>query len=63
LIFRIQDLVADISRFLELAPGDIISTGTPGGIGAKRQPPMYLASGDLVEVEVAGVGTIRSVIA
>lgn len=63
LIFRVEDLVEDISRLLELAPGDIISTGTPGGIGAKRQPPVYLAPGDVVEVEVGSVGTIRSVIA
>lgn len=63
LIFRIEDLVADISRFLELAPGDIISTGTPGGIGAKRLPPVYLKPGDIVEVEVSNVGSIRSVLA
>lgn len=63
LIFSLPTIVSFVSTFLELKPGDIISTGTPEGIGAKRQPPLWLRSGDVVEVEVAEVGLLHSVVA
>lgn len=62
MIFPLADLVAYVSTFLELSPGDIITTGTPEGIGAKRQPPVWLQPGDLVEVEVERVGVLRNAV-
>ncbi len=60
LLFDPAALVCDISRFTTLAPGDLIATGTPGGVGHTMQPPVYLAEGDVVEVTVDGVGTLRN---
>lgn len=62
MIFPIRQLVSYISYFLSLSPGDIITTGTPQGIGAKRQPPMWLKPGDTVEVELENVGVLRNVV-
>lgn len=61
-IFNLARLVSYISGFLTLNPGDIITTGTPEGIGAKRTPPLWLKPGDVVEVEVAGVGLLRNTV-
>lgn len=62
MIFPVRHLVSYISFFLTLSPGDIITTGTPQGIGAKRQPPMWLQPGDTVEVELENVGVLRNVV-
>lgn len=62
MIFPISNLVSYISFFLSLSPGDIITTGTPQGIGAKRQPPLWLKPGDVVEVELEKVGILRNVV-
>ncbi|KUO06150.1 fumarylacetoacetate hydrolase family protein [Streptomyces caeruleatus] len=62
MIFPVAELIAYISKFLTLSPGDIISTGTPEGIGSKRNPPLWLLPGDVVEVVVERVGTLRSVV-
>lgn len=48
------------SSFTTLRPGDVIATGTPGGVGFARVPPVWLTPGDLVEVTIEGVGTIRN---
>jgi len=62
MIFPLARIVSYISHFLKLRPGDIIATGTPEGIGAKRQPPVWLRPGDSVEVEVEKVGLLRNTV-
>lgn len=62
MIFSIPEQIAYISTFTALLPGDVIVTGTPGGVGAKRTPPLFMRTGDVVEVEVSGIGTLRNVI-
>ncbi len=62
MIFPVRQLVSYISYFLSLSPGDIITTGTPQGIGAKRQPPVWLKPGDVVEVELENVGALRNIV-
>ncbi len=58
LVFDIPALLEYCSTFTELSPGDVIATGTPGGVGAARTPPVWLAAGDTVEVDVGGVGNL-----
>ena len=60
LIHGVAELIAYCSRSFTLQPGDVIATGTPGGVGAFRDPPMFLADGDLVEVEIERIGTLRN---
>jgi len=60
LIFSIEELVVYLSAGTTLEPGDVIATGTPGGVGDSRKPPRYLREGDVVEIEVGGVGTLRN---
>jgi len=60
MIFDVPTLVEDISRFLELLPGDLIFTGTPPGVGEARSPKRYLRPGDLVVTEVSGVGRLEN---
>ncbi len=62
LIFDIPTIVAYVSRFTPLSPGDVIATGTPGGVGDRREPPLYMAHGDTVEVEITGLGVLRNTI-
>jgi acylpyruvate hydrolase len=60
LIFGISTLVSVISEFATLEPGDLILTGTPGGVGFRREPQLLLGDGDVVEVEIEGVGRIEN---
>jgi len=62
MIFKIPRLIEYISTFTTLAPGDVIVTGTPGGVGARRDPPLWMKPGDTVEVEVDKVGTLINTI-
>jgi len=58
LLFPFRYLICYLSTFMRLKPGDVISTGTPNGAGARFDPPKYLKPGDVVEVEVPGIGTL-----
>jgi 2,4-diketo-3-deoxy-L-fuconate hydrolase len=60
LIFKIPHLISYISQAITLEPGDLILTGTPDGVGVFREPKVTLAAGDVVEVEVEGVGVLRN---
>lgn len=60
LVFDVPTLIAYCSTFTELVPGDVIVTGTTGGVGAYRQPPLWMKGGDVVEVEVTGIGVLRN---
>jgi acylpyruvate hydrolase len=62
LVFGVADLVSDLSEIIELRPGDIIATGTPGGVAEAMDPQAYLLDGDVVEVSITGLGTLRNVI-
>jgi len=60
MVFSVRDIIAYVSTFMTLEPGDVIITGTPTGAGARFDPPRYLVPGDKVEVEVSGLGTLRN---
>jgi acylpyruvate hydrolase len=62
LVFGFVDLIVYLSKGLTLEAGDVIATGTPGGVGDSRVPPRYLEEGDVVEVTVEGVGTLRNAV-
>ena len=63
MIFSFRKIIAYISTFTTLVPGDVIVTGTPTGAGARFDPPIWLQPGDVVEVEGEGIGTLRNTIA
>ncbi|HEY8578968.1 MAG TPA: fumarylacetoacetate hydrolase family protein [Beijerinckiaceae bacterium] len=63
MIFPYEALIAYISTFVTLEPGDVIATGTPTGAGVRFDPPKWLRAGDVVEVEVEGVGVLRNEVA
>jgi len=60
MIFSVAHLIADMSQVMSLEPGDVIATGTPAGIGAARTPPRWLRPGDVVRVEIEGVGALQN---
>jgi 2-keto-4-pentenoate hydratase/2-oxohepta-3-ene-1,7-dioic acid hydratase in catechol pathway len=62
MIFDIPALITYISGFTKLNAGDVIVTGTPGGVGAARTPPEFMKPGDVCEIEITGVGTLRNVV-
>ncbi len=63
MIFPVAALVSILSSFVTLEPGDVISTGTPAGVGHSRKPPVYLKAGDVVEAEIAGIGLLKNPVA
>jgi 2-keto-4-pentenoate hydratase/2-oxohepta-3-ene-1,7-dioic acid hydratase in catechol pathway len=63
LIFPVERLIAYISSFTPLAPGDVILSGTPGGVGDRREPPLYMKAGDLVEIDIGPLGCLSNVVA
>ena len=60
LIYSIPQIIAFCSQFTALAPGDVISTGTPEGVGHSRKPPLWMKPGDTLEVEITGIGVLRA---
>src|SRR5271155_1009333 len=60
LIYSIPQIIAFCSDFTALSPGDIIATGTPEGVGHSRKPPLWMKPGDVLEVEITGIGTLRA---
>ena len=62
MVFKIPRLIRECSAGTELEPGDIISTGTPEGVGFARKPPEYMKIGDVVEVEIEGIGVLRNTV-
>ena len=60
MIFSVAHAISFLSSLMTLEPGDIIATGTPSGVGFKRTPPLFLQDGDIVEVEIEGIGQIRN---
>ncbi len=59
LIYSVARIIAYVSEFTPLAPGDVIATGTPAGVGFLRKPPVFMAAGDVLEVEIGPLGTLR----
>ena len=63
LIYSIPQIIAFCSDFTQLSPGDVIATGTPEGVGHSRKPPLWMKPGDVLEVEISGIGTLRAHVA
>ena len=62
LIFTLPVIIEYLSSFTTLNPGDVIATGTPGGVGDRREPPVYMKAGDVIEVDITGLGTLRNMV-
>lgn len=60
LIFSIPHIISDLSKVIALSPGDIIATGTPAGVGMGMNPPQFLKTGDIVEITISDIGTLRN---
>src|SRR6202048_5027269 len=60
LIYSVPQIIAFCSDFTSLSPGDVIATGTPEGVGHRRNPPLWMKPGDVLEVEISGIGILRS---
>jgi 2-keto-4-pentenoate hydratase/2-oxohepta-3-ene-1,7-dioic acid hydratase in catechol pathway len=62
MIFTVAHLIADMSQVMTLDPGDVLATGTPSGVGMARKPPRWLRDGDLVRIEIEGVGALENTV-
>lgn len=60
MLFSVARMVSYVSTFTTLRPGDVIATGTPDGVGASRKPPVWMKPGDVLEIEVSGIGVLRN---
>jgi 2-keto-4-pentenoate hydratase/2-oxohepta-3-ene-1,7-dioic acid hydratase in catechol pathway len=60
MIFKVGQVVSHLSRIFTIEPGDLVYTGTPPGVGVARKPPVYLKGGDVVEIEIEGLGVLRN---
>ncbi len=63
MVFSVPKIISYLSRLTALSPGDVIATGTPAGVGNSRTPPVWMQEGDVVEVEISSIGTLRNTIA
>ena len=63
MLFSVPELIAYVSTFTPLAPGDVLVTGTPAGSGVSHRPPRYLSAGAQVEVEIERIGLLRNKVA
>jgi 2-keto-4-pentenoate hydratase/2-oxohepta-3-ene-1,7-dioic acid hydratase in catechol pathway len=63
MIFKIPKIIEYVSTWTTLLPGDVLVTGTPGGVGARRNPPVWMKPGDKVEIEIDKVGILENSIA
>jgi len=63
LLFGVEDLIAYISTIWPVQPGDVVATGTPGGVGMARKPPLWMKPGDRVSVEISGIGMLANPVA
>ena len=63
LIWPVAKLIAILSEFTTLEPGDMIATGTPSGVGAARKPPVWMRAGDVCEIVIEGIPTLRNPVA
>jgi 2-keto-4-pentenoate hydratase/2-oxohepta-3-ene-1,7-dioic acid hydratase in catechol pathway len=63
MVFGVAHLVHYISQFMTLEPGDVVSTGTPPGVGMGQKPPRWLQPGDTVDIRIAGLGAQRQTVA
>ncbi|MES2414234.1 MAG: fumarylacetoacetate hydrolase family protein [Pseudomonadota bacterium] len=62
LIFSLAETIAYFSKWYTFQPGDILLTGTPAGVGVGRKPPVFMKAGDVIEIEVSGIGTLKNVL-
>ena len=62
LIFNLAETIAYFSNWYTFHPGDVLLTGTPAGVGVGRKPPVFMKAGDVIEVEVSGIGVLRNVL-
>ncbi len=62
MIFGVADMIAHFSQWYVFEPGDVLLTGTPAGVGVGRKPPVFMREGDVVEVEISGIGTLRNTV-
>lgn len=63
LIFTLAESIAHFSKWYTFRPGDVLLTGTPAGVGVGRKPPVFMKAGDVIEVEVTGIGVLRNILA
>jgi 2,4-didehydro-3-deoxy-L-rhamnonate hydrolase len=59
-LFSLPRLLSFLSQYVPLEPGDIVSTGTPAGVGVFRKPQVFMKAGDVVEIEAVGIGVLRT---
>ena len=60
MVFSIGEMIEFLTKIFPLEPGDVVATGTPSGVGAARKPPRWMVPGDVIEVEIEGIGTLRN---
>jgi len=63
MMVSVADTLADLTEGMTLEPGDLVVTGTPAGVGHARHPPLWMRPGDVCDVEIEGIGTLRNPIA